>query len=82
MGYNGNYSGQALNTINPSQRDDVIIPAGGWTGKSLPLACGSADLMMSFSSVSPAIRSRQSRIMDDSLPHGTCEMPFAFDGHV
>ncbi|WPG98200.1 Hypothetical protein R9X50_00098700 [Acrodontium crateriforme] len=30
QGYNGPYSGQPLNQINPSWRDDLIIPAGGW----------------------------------------------------
>lgn len=30
QGYNGPYTGQALNQVNPSWRDDVIIPAGGW----------------------------------------------------
>lgn len=30
QGFNGPFNGQILNQINPSMRDDVIIPAGGW----------------------------------------------------
>jgi FtsP/CotA-like multicopper oxidase with cupredoxin domain len=64
LGYNSNYTDQLLNTVNPSLRDNIIIPAGGWAVLQF-LANNSGSWMGGFSAL----------LDRNMVDHLTCSLP-------